>query len=127
VDAGRVGDRAHVFALGASHAGRKIELGDGLWRVSDEPLLERRIHPGTGYNLSAVERSHLGLEEIEDRIDGLVRDDALLDQKSLQGAHARRAMGLAIFAVFETVIHDDTPEIGGQAALAVTALAAAST
>lgn len=63
------------------------------------------ILPCAGDDLGAVERSHLRFEEIQDGIDGLVRDDAFLDQEGLESFNARGTVGFAIFAVFEAVDH----------------------
>ncbi len=102
---GGVGHRAHVFALGTRHALGQLKFGDGLRRVGDEPVLERRVDPGARDDLGAVERPHLCLEEIEDCIDGFVGDHALFDQQGFQGFDAGGAVGFPVLAIVKTVHH----------------------
>ncbi len=103
-----VGYRLQVLTFGAGHAVREIELGDGRRRVDDDLLGEFRIGPGLHHDLLAVERCHLGLEVGEHLINGLRRDDTLLDQQGLQSGRLLGAGLLAVWRVGELAGHDSS-------------------
>ena len=58
----RVGHRAHMLALRAGHAFRKIQFGDGGGGIGDQPFLEGGIDPGARNEPGAVERTRLACE-----------------------------------------------------------------
>src|SRR6266851_2751980 len=89
VDAGRVLDHLEVDPAEA-------KLFDGRRPVGEEPLAVRRIDPGAGDDLGAVVRPDVLLVGADDAVDGLARDELLLDEQRLEGADPEREDGFRL-------------------------------
>ncbi len=86
MDARRVLDDHHRVALEAAVA----ELGDRGRPVGTKPLAIGVVDPGAGDDAGAVLRADVVLVEVDDRVDRVGRDQALLDEERLEGGGAHR-------------------------------------
>jgi hypothetical protein len=100
VDGDGVGDRDQVVGLGAAEA----ELGDRLGAVGQQPLAVGRVGPGARHHPGAVPRADVALVQLDDRVDGVGGDQALLHQQRLQGTGAQGHLGVGTGVVVAVVV-----------------------
>ena len=97
VDAGRVLDHLEIDAAEA-------QLLDGRRPVGEEALLVVRVDPRARHDLGAVVRADVLLVGADDAVDGLARDEPLLDEQRLERADAQREDGLRLAVMVPVIV-----------------------
>ena len=91
---------AGVFSTTTSVAAAgQTELGDARTPSCEQPRLEVRVDPGAGDDLRALQRADVLLVLADPLVDGLGREQPLLDQERLQRLGPQRHVGLLLRVV----------------------------